>query len=322
VVLAIENMKCLLMTILPALCSAQSHVQVSLGGTTYAHGAKVELPAASPVYSSAPAPATYHTPAPVYHTPAPVYHTPAPVYHTPAPVYHRPATYHAAPVYHTPKQNCSVVDEVAKVKVCTPAFETKCSSVDLTVKTIVDKEQCQDITRTVCTVSDEVVENNICVYSYEKQSESTLATTVKVTYAKECSKQYVTVCQPGRGYGGYQQSYGQQYCKQQPQNTCYNVPKVTKAEKKVSVVFPSPVKSCTNKPISVPRVSCEDLIENKCITVPDVKDEVKSVEKCEVALAEPSCQYVSLTLPKQVCTELVYGHAKAITAQQYHAKVL
>merc|ERR1711874_447214 len=172
---AIENMKCLLMTILPALCSAQSHVQVSLGGTTYAHGAKVELPAASPVYSSAPAPATYHTP---------------------------------APVYHTPKQNCSVVDEVAKVKVCTPAFETKCSSVDLTVKTIVDKEQCQDITRTVCTVSDEVVENNICVYSYEKQSESTLATTVKVTYAKECSKQYVTVCQPGRGYGGYQQSYG------------------------------------------------------------------------------------------------------------------
>merc|ERR1711874_736102 len=51
------------------------------------------------------------------------------------------------------------------------AFETKCSSVDLTVKTIVDKEQCQDITRTVCTVSDEVVENNICVYSYEKQSE-------------------------------------------------------------------------------------------------------------------------------------------------------
>merc|ERR1711874_427958 len=184
-----------------------------------------------------------------YHTPAPVYHTPAPVYHTPAPVYHRPATYHAAPVYHTPKQNCSVVDEVAKVKVCTPAFERKCSSVDLTVKTIVDKEQCQDITRTVCTVSDEVVESNICVYSYEKQSESTVATTVKVTYAKECSKQY---------------------CKQQPQNTCYNVPKVTKAEKKVSVVFPSPVKSCTNKPISVPRVSCEDLIENKCITVPDV----------------------------------------------------
>merc|ERR1711874_116364 len=105
---------------------------------------------------------------------------------------------------------------------------------DLTVKTIVDKEQCQDITRTVCTVSGEVVENNICVYSYEKQSESTVATTVKVTYAKECSKQYVTVCQPGRGYGGY----------------------------------------------------------------------------------------VSLALPKQVCTELVYGHAKAITAQQYHAKVL
>jgi len=235
--------------------------------------------------------------------------------------HHKPARqYHTAPQYHTAKkQNCSVVDEVVKAKVCTPAFETKCESVDLKVKTVVDKEQCQDITRTVCTVSDEVIENKLCVYDYEKQSEQTVATTVKVTYAKECTSQKVTVCQPGQGY--HYQSYGHQYCKEEPQYTCYNVPKVTPMEKKVSLIFPSPVKSCSDKPISLPRVSCEDLIENKCITVPDVKEEVKSVEKCEVSLAEPSCQYVDLTLPKQVCVDL-HGHTHALTAQQYHARVL
>ena len=230
-------------------------------------------------------------------------------------MYHKPA-----PQYQATKQNCSVIDEVVKAKVCTPVFESKCTSVDVTVKAIVDKEQCQDITRTVCTTADEVIENNICVYSYEKQSEKTVATTVAVTYAKECTNQKVTVCQPSQGYS--HQSYGQQYCKEDYQKTCYNVPKVTPVDKKVSVVFPSPVKSCSDKPITIPRVSCEDLIENKCITVPDVKDEIKKVEKCNVSLAEPSCQEVSLTLPKQVCTDLVYGHAQELTAHQYHAKVL
>jgi len=365
-------MKCLLVALLPVLCSALTgnHVTVSIGGSTYQHGVKVDHPAQiqtpaysapapvhhapppavyhtpttyhtqAPVYPTAapvyPKPATYHTTAPVYHTPTAVYHKPATVYHKqatvypkpatvyhkPVTVYHKPATvYHQpTPQYHTPKQNCSVVDEVIKAKVCTPAFETKCTTVDVTVKAIVDKEQCQDITRTVCTTADEVIENNICVYSYEKQSEKTVATTVAVTYAKECTNQKVTVCQPSQGYS--HQSYGQQYCKEDYQKTCYNVPKVTPVEKKVSVVFPSPVKSCSDKPITIPRVSCEDLIENKCITVPDVKDEIKKVEKCEVSLAEPSCQEVSLTLPKQVCTDLVYGHAQELTAHQYHAKVL
>merc|ERR1712106_892786 len=278
-------------------------------------------PTAAPVY---PKPATYHTTAPVYHTPAAVFHEPATVYHKPATVYHKPGTvyhkpatvYHQpAPQYHTPKQNCSVVDEVIKAKVCTPAFESKCTSVDVTVRAIVDKEQCQDITHTVCTTADEVIENNICLYSYEQQSEYVVATTVAVTYAKECTSQKVTVCQPS-------QSYGQQFCKQEVQKTCYNVPKVTPVDKKVLVTFPTPVKSCSDKPITIPRVSCEDLTEHKCITVPDVKDEIKKVEKCKVLLAEPSCQEVSLTLPKQVCTDLVHGNAQELTAHQYHAKVL
>lgn len=332
-------MKSLLLAVLP-LCSALtgSHVQFSLGGSSYSHGAKVDHPAPTPVYTT-PAPvytkpvAVYHTPAPtyqepapVYQTQAPVYHTPAPVYQTQAPVYHKPALvyqtapqYHAAPAYHTPKQNCSVVDEVVKAEVCTPALETKCSSVDLAVKVIVDKEQCQDITRTVCSAKDETIENKICVYTYEKESKDTTAKTVEVTYAKECKKQRVNVCQPAQGYNYH--SYGQQYCKAEYQETCYNIPKVSPKDTDVSVVFPSPVKTCTDKSITIPRISCENITEEKCITVPETKEETEKVEKCEVTLAAPSCQYVDLTLPKQVCVGLVYGHATPITAQQYHAKV-
>merc|ERR1719435_508091 len=103
-------MKLLLAVLLPALSSALtgSHVQVSVGGATYQHGAPI---------GQQPTPTTYHQPAPVYPTQAHTYHKPTTQYHT------------AAPVYHTAKkQNCSVVDEVVKAKVCTPAFETKCDS--------------------------------------------------------------------------------------------------------------------------------------------------------------------------------------------------
>jgi hypothetical protein len=343
------------------LCSALTgnHVQVSIGRSSYTHGEKLEQPHYDPapaypkpvdtiyrnqlpVYQT-PAlvhhisPKVYLTEAPSYSTAAPVYNNPSPVYHSAIKYlttpqynatpkyqtdqkYHTTPQYHTAPQYHTQNQNCSVVDEVVNATVCTPKLKTKCASVDVKVKVIVDKEQCQDITRTVCSFADEVIENAICVYSYEKQSEDTVAKTVKVTYAKECTSQRVTVCQPRQGYS--YQSYGQQYCKEEDQETCYRVPKVTDVDTKVSVVFPSPLKSCSNKSITIQRLSCEDLIENKCITVPEVKEETKEVEKCEVSLAEPSCQEISLTLPKQVCVGLVYGHAVELTAQQYHAKVL
>jgi len=132
----------------------------------------------------------------------------------------------------------------------------------------------------------------------------------------------VTVCQPAQGHSYHSYGQPQQYCKEEDQETCYNVPKVTAVDTKVSVTYPSPIKSCSNKPITIPRVTCEDVIEEKCITVPDVKEETEKVEKCEVSLAEPKCQYIDLTLPKQVCVGLVYGHAVELTAKQYHAKVL
>jgi len=343
----------LLPLVLPCLVSALpgSHVQVSIGGSTYSHGKKVAMPEG--VYQPAPAPAPMHpmpSPAPSYHvTPhppaAPAYHHPAvtPVYHSkmsykpivhhaPAPAYHhvpvvhhapayvpKPAYHHHAPAYH-PKHNCSLVTEMEKVEVCTPAFETKCMKVDLMVKRIVEKEQCQVISRTVCTESMETIPNEICTYSYMAHTEDTVAKTVEISFEKECMTQMVTVCQPKAGYGYH--SYGHQYCKEVSQETCYNKPMVMPMDVPVMVTYPEPMKTCMDKPIMLPRVSCEDIMEEKCIMVPETMDDIEMVEKCETMLSAPSCQMLELSLPKQVCTELVYGHSYEADKMEYHhAKV-
>merc|ERR1739842_78090 len=125
------------------------------------------------------------------------------------------------------------------------------------------------------------------------------------TFKKECETMMVTVCEPHHGYCGYAHNY----CKEVAQETCYNLPVVTVVNPPITVTYPEPIKTCVNKPISLPRISCEDLTENKCITVPEIEDSSVSVEKCVAGLGAPACQAVELTLPKQVCKELTYGHA-------------
>ena len=251
----------------------------------------------------------------VHHAPAP-----APKYHHVPVVHHAPAyvpqpAYHHAPAYH-PKHNCSLVMEMEKVEVCTPAFETKCMKVDLMVKRVVEKEQCQVISRTVCTESTETIPNEICTYSYMAHTEDTVAKTVEISFEKECMTQMVTVCQPQAGYGYH--SYGHQYCKEVEQETSYNVPVVSPRDVEVRVGYPEPIKTCVNKPISLPRISCEVLVEKKCVAQPEVEDATESVEKCVTTLGRPECQKVELTLPKQVCKELVYGYAEDAHHGSYH----
>jgi len=194
--------------------------------------------------------------------------------------------------------------------VCTPAFETVCENIEVATKIIVDMEQCYPVTRTVCTESVSVIDNEICTYSYQQKTEATTAKTVEVPYKKECDTQMVTVCQPTPGYGYH--SYGHNYCKEVAQETCYNVPVVTPVEPAVEVAYPEPIKTCVNKPINLIVISCEDLTEEKCITVPEVKDDIEVEEKCITQLAAPACQTVDLTLPKQVCKEINYGYAEDV----------
>ena len=176
------------------------------------------------------------------------------------------------------------------------------------MKVIVDIEQCYPVTRTVCTESVDVIDNEICVYTYFQKTESTTAKTATVSYTRECDTQMVTVCQPTPGYGYH--AYGHNYCKEVAQETCYNVPVVTPVSPPVDVIYPEPIKACVNKPISLPRISCEDLSQQKCITVPSIEVVTETFSKCVTALGAPNCVTVELTLPKQVCKEINYGYAE------------
>ena len=81
-------------------------------------------------------------------------------------------------------------------------------------------------------------------------------------------REYDGVCQPNAGYDYH--AYGHDYCKEVAQETCYNVPVFTVVEPTVDVIYPEPIKTCVNKPIDLFRISCEDLAEEKCITVPEL----------------------------------------------------
>merc|ERR1712210_40255 len=177
-------------------------------------------------------------------------------------------------------------------------IETTCNDVALPIKIIEDIPYQYTVTRTVCTESIEVVPQEVCTYSYEQVEEGTIAKTVEVTFEKQEKVQMVTVCQPGhQGYGGYGHSYGHNYCKEVAQTTAYNVPVVTPVDVDVTVAYPKPVKTCA------------DIAEERTIQVPSVVDSEVTVAKCVAGLGAPACQKVELTLPKQVCVELVYGYA-------------
>jgi len=260
--------------------------------------------------------AVHHAPA--YGHPAPAYGHPAPAYGHPAPAYGHPAPAYG---YEQPKHNCSVVDVVETAEVCTPTLEKTCVPEVLPIKLIISVEQCYTVTRTVCTESIEVIPNEVCVYEYEQASEQTFeaeghhsdAKTVEVVFVEKSDTQMVTVCQPGYGgygHGGYGHGgYGHQYCNEVAQTTQYNVPTVPAVDVDVKVAYPAPKKVCVDKPIDLPRVTCEDLSEEKCIQVPEIEESSVTVDKCTYALGKAACQAIELTLPKQVCVELVYGYA-------------
>merc|ERR1712141_732563 len=191
---------------------------------------------------------------------------------------------HPAPAYgyEQPKHNCSVVDVVETAEVCTPTLEKTCVPEVLPIKLIISVEQCYTVTRTVCTESIEVIPNEVCVYEYEQASEQTFEAEGHHSDAKT-----VEVAQ----------------------TTQYNVPTVPAVDVDVKVAYPAPKKVCVDKPIDLPRVTCEDLSEEKCIQVPEIEESSVTVDKCTYALGKAACQAIELTLPKQVCVELVYGYA-------------
>merc|ERR1712086_940850 len=143
------------------------------------------------------------------------------------------------------------------------------------------------------------------------ESADTVAKTVVVTFEKVTRVDMVTVCQPGHhGHGGYGHGgYGHNYCQEIATEKQYNVPVITPVDIPVTVAYPAPKKGCVDKPISLPVVTCADISEEKTIQVPTVVDSEVVVAHCKAELGVPACQKVELTLPKQVCVQLVYGYA-------------
>merc|ERR1711935_814539 len=192
---------------------------------------------------------------------------------------------------------------------------TECNNINLPIKLIEDIDFTYTVTRTVCTESIEEIPQEVCVYKYNQKTEDTTAKTVEVTFKKVTDVQMVTVCQPGpAGYGGHggYGGYGHNYCKEVAQETAYNVPVVTPVDIDVTVAYPVPSKICVDKPISLPVVQCNVIEEDRTIKVPSVVDSEVTVAKCVAKLGAPDCQKVELTLPKQVCKELTYGHAEEV----------
>merc|ERR1712025_151674 len=192
-------------------------------------------------------------------------------------------------------------NDVVQAQICVPAFDTPCSKEPRAVKVVTEIDQCQDITTPVCTESSEIIEGEICTASYSTKKQPAQLQSAEVTVTQNCQASYSTVCQANSAYGYH--SYGpHKYCKDVPQQSCYQVPKVGPVSQQTEMSAPEPSTSCKKVSISVPKVTCEDVVTNKCVQVPQIEEQQVETDKCEVAPSStPSCKTVNLSLPKTVC---------------------
>ena len=108
---------------------------------------------------------------------------------------------------------------------------------------MMNKLRCINISHTVCSETSEEVSNEICVTKYVNKKEDTPARNYEIVFETECIKQTALTCQSS-AEDGYSR-YGQQYCKEVEQKSCYNVPKVMQRMEQVTVSYPEPVIECT-----------------------------------------------------------------------------
>ena len=247
------------------------------------------------VHHTAPAAALHHA---VHAAPVISHHTVPVIPHHVAPSYG----------YERTRYNCSVVDTVEKAQVCRPKLASNINTVNVNAVGITSKEQCHSVSRTVCAVSIQLIPNQVCTYSYQQKEVETTGKTVEVSFSSACHNQVKTVCQPSSGYG--QHGYGHNYCHDVSRETCYTTPKLTTVQPPLTVSLPEPVKTCTIEHIRLPRIKCEEMSEEKCITVPESEDRPVQWEKAVTGLGDATCSSaVALTLPKQACIENVYGYS-------------
>jgi len=208
------------------------------------------------------------------------------------------------------KAKCRIEEVKVTAEICTPTVSKDCKTLRLKTKNLRNKSECLKIVKTVCNQVEEREDQEVCYYEYNMEEEDTDARTVEVDYDVKCESTTQEYCPPKQGYGqGYGQSQG--YCKHANTKVCHNKPSLDSVKKRVNVAYPVPKEVCVNEPVTIPRVECEEVETETCIDLPYVQDETVELEKCGAELDKPKCKETVLTLPTQICEEVLEYEAPA-----------
>merc|ERR1712200_101127 len=73
----------------------------------------------------------------------------------------------------------------------------------------------------------------------------------------------------------------------------------------ITLDTPVPEKMCENRPVMLPRVKCEEVVEKRCFQLPSADLDSTTLEKCSTQLGSPKCRQVPVKLPRQVCSRVI-----------------
>jgi len=235
-------------------------------------------------------------------------------YSAPAPKSYSSEPHHDNPVY-SPKKileptkaKCRIEEVKVTAEICTPTVSKDCKTMRLKTKNLKNKRECLKIIKTVCTEREEEEDNEVCYFEYNTEQESTDASTVEVEYQIRCESTSQEYCPPKQGYG---QGYGHATCKHQNTKVCYNEPSLEQVKQSVTVEYPVANEVCVNNQVTIPRVECEEVETETCIDLPYTQEETVELEKCGAELDKPKCKETILTLPTQICEEILEYEAPA-----------
>ena len=80
----------------------------------------------------------------------------------------------------------------------------------------------------------------------------------------------------------------------------------------VSIMLPYPLEKCVTYPILLPRISCTQVEDKKCMAVPRVREGLLlTVNKCSINFGDPECSETILTLPRQGCPSKVLSSSSS-----------
>ncbi len=239
--------------------------------------------------------------------------------------YGRPPPPAYAPDYYCRDTNTSVYAEI-----CVPAFAPRVTPLTLPTKNIMNGEYCFDEVLTECKETSTTVDRKICTFEYVKEEVVALCATTQVTFDVKSETMKETSCKnkasgyaaapsygnPSYGTPGYgTPSYGApapahgtgeyQHCREEYQTQTYRVPLVTVPNPELcKLSFPAPKQVCVTKSLVITEVKCAEKVEKKiCFPVVKWVDSSVRVEQKEVAIVEPSCKQLTLSLPTQACTK-------------------